>query len=66
MTARQPLTYGLAELVDMLGLSKSTIYVLMDKREFPRPRQMTPRTARWDADEVREWVKSRPHKGGAS
>jgi len=58
----RPLVYSLDDLVAMLSLSKSTIYAMVETDQFPKPRQMTARISRWDAQEVEDWLKSRPHK----
>jgi len=64
VTSLRPLAYSLDDLVAMLSLSKSTIYAMIQAGQFPKPRQMTPRVSRWDAQEVEDWLKSRPHKAG--
>lgn len=41
------------------GLKKSTIYLLMKRREFPRCVQVTPRCVAWPESEVLQWVQQR-------
>jgi len=37
------------------GLSRSGIYALMDKGEFPRPVKLGPRSVAWPEHEIQEW-----------
>ena len=45
------------QLVKILGWSKSTIYLKMDKDEFPRPIHFG-RTVRWRYIDIKEFVKN--------
>ena len=47
------------EVVALVGLSRSTIYKLIGRGEFPRPVQLGQRATGWRADEVAEWLESR-------
>ncbi|RZA14989.1 MAG: AlpA family phage regulatory protein [Proteobacteria bacterium] len=42
------------------GLSRSTIYRLMDAGKFPRPRRTAARKVGWRASDVEAWKQSRP------
>ncbi|MBX5461805.1 MAG: AlpA family transcriptional regulator [Steroidobacteraceae bacterium] len=42
------------------GLSRSTIYALAQRGEFPAPRRLTPRASGWLASEVQRWLADRP------
>ena len=46
-------------LVDMLGLSRSTIYRMMNNGEFPRPVVLGRRAVGWRAADVETWIKQR-------
>ena len=48
------------------GLSKSTLYRLMRTGYFPEPLKIGPKAIRWRADEIQEWVESRPRARGES
>jgi prophage regulatory protein len=50
------------------GLSRSLIYQLIARGEFPRPVRVGARLSTWIADEVDEWVAGRiaASRGGAS
>ena len=44
---------------DMLGLSRSTIYRMMNDGEFPRPVVLGRRAVGWRAADVETWIKQR-------
>ena len=46
-------------LEDMLGLSRSTIYRMMNDGEFPRPVVLGRRAVGWRAADVETWIKQR-------
>ena len=48
----------------MTGLSKSTLYRLIKKGEFPQPLRMTRKAVRWRREEINEWLSHRPRAGG--
>jgi prophage regulatory protein len=41
------------------GLSRSHIYALAQKGQFPKPVKLTERSSAWVASEVQEWIESR-------
>ncbi|MCY4355082.1 MAG: AlpA family transcriptional regulator [Truepera sp.] len=41
------------------GLSRSSIYALMDKSEFPRPRRIGKRAVAWDEAQIERWLSNR-------
>lgn len=43
----------------MTGLSRSTIYLLMSRGEFPRPVKLTTKAVAWSEAAVTEWLASR-------
>lgn len=47
------------EVTKLVGLSRSTIYVLVKDGKFPSPIQVGPRAVRWLASEVDAWIDSR-------
>lgn len=49
----------IAEVVSKTGVSRSTIYELMGKGEFPMARRLTSRTVGWDDSEVDGWMATR-------
>lgn len=47
------------DVVNLVGLSRSTLYVLVKDGTFPSPIQVGPRAVRWLASEVNAWIDSR-------
>ena len=43
----------------LTGMSRSRIYDLMDKGEFPRPVRLGSMSVAWLETEIREWIFSR-------
>lgn len=41
------------------GLSRSTIYNLMSKGQFPKQHPITERCVGWDEDEIQDWILSK-------
>ena len=52
------LYYRRKALEDMLGLSRSTIYRMMNHGEFPRPVRIGRRAAGWRSSDVEEWLRA--------
>ena len=48
------------EVESRFGISKTTVYRLMQCGAFPKPVRIGVRAVRWDESEIAEWVKSRP------
>ncbi|PLL13658.1 DNA-binding protein [Tabrizicola sp. TH137] len=44
---------------EMTGLSRSTIYLLMSRGDFPRPVKLTTKAVAWSEAAVTEWLASR-------
>ena len=49
----------LREVETKVGLSRATIYRLMNRGEFPRPIQLGSRAVGWREKIVNHWIKSR-------
>ncbi len=53
----------------LTGLSRSSIYALMDRGEFPRPRRIGRRAVAWDEAALERWLATRevadPHAASA-
>ncbi len=49
----------LPEVIARTGLSRSTIYVRLDERRFPRPVSLGGRAVGWIESEVDEWMRER-------
>ncbi|TWT19792.1 helix-turn-helix transcriptional regulator [Luteimonas wenzhouensis] len=52
----QPRLIRLKEVMHLTGLSRSTIYSMMDAGTFPRQRKVTPTIAVWSEAEVLTWA----------
>lgn len=49
----------LPEVIRVAGLSRSTIYALMKKGEFPKGVQLSARSVAWSESQVLQWVQDR-------
>lgn len=52
------------EVEKTVGLSRSAIYVAMDRGDFPRPIQIGRRAVGWKYTDVSAWLDSRPTSSG--
>ena len=50
----------IGDVVRRCGLSRSTVYRLMNEGRFPYSIQVGPRAVRWSSFELEEWVAARP------
>ena len=50
-----------AQLIEKIGLSRSTIWRLESQGEFPKRRQLGPGAVGWLEEEVEKWMLDRPH-----
>ncbi len=55
----EKLVYRMKDLTQVLGLSKTTLYVMVNTGEFPKPIELGPHSVGWPSGEVKEWVASR-------
>ena len=51
---------------DLTGLSRSTIYRLMEHGAFPRPVRLSPRTVAWRESDLAAWFAERAAKSEAA
>jgi len=47
--------YRVNDLVPLTGLSRSTIYRLVDKGDFPKPIKLSARIIGWEEEAVLRW-----------
>ena len=52
------------QVEEITGLSRSSIYRLMQDGEFPRPVKVGPAAVRWRASDITAWLESRPEARG--
>jgi len=50
----------IADVIKVTGLSRTRIYVYMDRNLFPRSIKLTDRAVAWRAADVQHWLDSRP------
>ena len=55
-----PEIYRLPEVVAICGISRSTIYEMIRRDEFPRPVQLGARAVGWRHSDIEAWLASRP------
>ena len=48
-----------SDITSNLGLSRSHMYALIQKGEFPKPIKLSERSSAWLESEVQDWVESR-------
>ena len=48
------------QVEEITGMSRSSIYRLMQDGEFPRPVRIGPSAVRWRASDITAWLESRP------
>lgn len=48
------------EVLDLLGVSRVTLWVWRRKGLFPAPHRFGPNTIGWPMDEIQRWMDSRP------
>jgi len=49
----------LPEVMKLVGLSRTTVYELIKRSQFPKPVKPSQRVSAWCSDEVEQWVESR-------
>ena len=54
----------LPKVMEITGLSRSTIYALQKRGIFPKSIKIAPRASGWFEDEVQDYLKTRPRFGG--
>ena len=59
-TPTAPAIYRAAQLTEMLGFSRMTLWRRVRDGSFPSPVKIGPRTIGWKAGDVERWIESRP------
>lgn len=59
MILNLPPLLSLPKVVDLIGLSKATIYRAISSGTFPAPVQLSARRVAWPTEAVAEWVSQR-------
>jgi prophage regulatory protein len=63
--AEQTVILRLPALRERVGLSRSSIYSLIQRGEFPHPIRLSQRAVGWCAAEVEQWIAERAAQRGA-
>jgi len=58
--------YRLPAVLEVTGLSKATIYRLLERGDFPPRVQLSPRCVGWRAEEVHAWLEERAAASGSA
>ncbi|ASF45486.1 helix-turn-helix transcriptional regulator [Methylovulum psychrotolerans] len=56
----QPELWRLPKVCKFVGLSKSTIYQMIQNKKFPAPLKIGARAVAWRADIITKWIQDRP------
>ena len=48
--------YRLPQVMDITGLSRSSIYLTVSKCEFPKPIRLGKRAIGWPEDSIKKWL----------
>ncbi len=51
------------QVVNLVGVSRTTIWRLERAGKFPRRRQVSTKAVRWNQAEIEDWISSRPLAG---
>ncbi len=51
--------YRVKDLSEMLSMSDSTIWKMVKKNSFPKPKHITPRMTVWLRQDVMDWVEAK-------
>ena len=57
---RQDHLLRLPAVIAATGIAKSTLYLWIQRGEFPTPVQLGARSVAWRASDVAKWIESRP------
>jgi prophage regulatory protein len=52
----------IADVCEWLGISRTTVYLLLSKGSFPEPVRLGSRTVRWRVDAIEAWREARAAK----
>ena len=48
------------DVIKRIGLSRSTIYKLMENNDFPKPMKLGSQAIGWRDADIEEWIQKRP------
>ncbi|MBL6930570.1 MAG: AlpA family phage regulatory protein [Rhodospirillales bacterium] len=47
------------DVIELSGLSRSSVYALAQQNKFPKPLKQSERSSAWVEDEIKEWIAER-------
>lgn len=50
----------IGEVLKVTGLSRATLYLMVNEKQFPAPVRLRARAVAWRASQIREWMDTRP------
>ena len=56
----------LPQVIERTGLSRSTIYLLMERQDFPSSIKLSERAVAWDSEAIDQWIDARIKKSDAA
>ncbi|MEQ1694347.1 MAG: AlpA family phage regulatory protein [Hyphomicrobiaceae bacterium] len=54
------------EVMELIGISRRTLYMWIKSEKFPRPRAISTRITGWPAGEVNDWLAAQERTRGAA
>ena len=54
----------LPEVLHLCGLSRSALYEMIPRNQFPRPVRIGARSVGWRHSEIQKWIETRPPATG--
>ena len=49
------------QVLEQVNLSRTTVYKMIGRSEFPQPVRIGQRSVGWKVEEINSWLQSRPH-----
>ena len=49
----------LKDVIELSGLSRSSVYALAQHNKFPKPLKLSERSSAWVEDEIKKWIAER-------
>lgn len=58
-----PKIYRISKVIELTGLSRATIYRLVDKKTFPKPFKIIGRLKGWSDSDIENWIQDKINQG---
>ncbi len=67
MSLNEPISLlRLPQVLDRVGLGKSSVYAMIQRQEFPTPIRICGRISAWDSSAIDTWVEEQISKSGGT